>query len=413
MSNFSVITVSQLNRYIKSLLDGQPVLREVYVKGEISGFSRNRQSGHCYFCIKDDTASVRAVLFASHAAGLMFEPDNGMMVIARCSATLYERDGQFQLVVYDMQPDGLGGIFLAFRQLQERLAAEGLFDEIHKKPLPRLPRTIGVVTSADGAAFQDILNVLSRRYPLAKVVLSPAPVQGQKAGAQLANALAHLDARGGCDVIIIGRGGGSPEDLWCFNDEGLARAIFACKTPVISAVGHETDYTICDLVADLRAPTPSAAAELVAPSIMQLQSTVDLLAHRLTKSHSIQLQLYKSRLNTLNYRLYAKSPHNLIKQNGQTLHYLINLLKRRQGDFFYRNFAKVESLRSELSRLNPAAVLGRGYSLTQKDGVIVTSAAQLKPGDMIQITLAQGAIRSTVTEILPAAQSLEGMTHEE
>ncbi len=411
MSSFSVISVSQLNRYVKSILDGQPVLREVYIKGEISGFSRNWQSGHCYFSLKDETAAVRAVLFASYAAGLAFEPQGGMMVIARCAATLYERDGQFQLMVYDMQPDGLGAIYLAFRQLQQRLAAEGLFDEAHKKPLPRLPGTIGVVTSADGAAYQDILQVLTRRYPLARVVLSPAPVQGQGAGALLAKALAALDS-GGCDVIIIGRGGGSPEDLWCFNDEALARTIFACKTPVISAVGHETDYTICDFAADMRAPTPSAAAELAAPDIAQLKTTVNLLAQRLAKIRFIQIGLYKSRLSTLNYKLYAKSPHISLKQNGQTLHYLVKLLRQRQHAFLYRNSARVESLRSELSRLNPAAVLGRGYSLTQKGSRILTDTSGLNPGDEIETILAGGAFCSTVTKILPAAPQPGGTAHE-
>ncbi len=408
MSSFSVVTVSQLNRYVKSVLDGQPVLRELYVKGEISAFTRNRQSGHCYFSLKDGAASVRAVLFASHAAGLAFEPQGGMMVIVRCAATLYERDGQFQLTVYDMQPDGLGAIYLAFQQLKERLAAEGLFDEAYKKPLPTLPRTIGVVTSANGAAYQDILQVLTRRYPLATVVLSSAPVQGQGAGPQLAKALSALDSDGRCDVIIIGRGGGSPEDLWCFNDETLARAVFACKTPVISAVGHETDYTICDFAADLRAPTPSAAAELATPELSQLKAAVGLLARRMVKNRSIQVALHKRRLEALNYKLYARSPHILLKQNGQTLRYLIELLQQRQRDFLGRRFARVDTLRSELSRLNPAAVMGRGYSLTQKQGRIVTDAAQLKPGDIIETTLARGAVRSTVIEHRPEGEAAHG-----
>lgn len=250
------VTVSQLNRYVKAVLEEDKKLRDLYVRGEISNYTRHFRSGHLYFSLRDATGSIKAVMFKSHAGDLRFEPEDGMAVLVRASVGVYERDGVYQLYITDIQPEGAGAQAVAFEQINKKLTAEGLFAPEHKKPLPAYPRRVGVVTSETGAAIRDIENVLSRRYPLCTLVLSPAVVQGREAPASLIRALKALDRDGGCDVIILGRGGGSAEDLWCFNDEALARAVFAAHTPVISAVGHEVDFTICDFVSDLRAPTP-------------------------------------------------------------------------------------------------------------------------------------------------------------
>lgn len=275
-----ILTVSQLNRYVKSVLDGDFRLRDLFLRGEISNYTRHYRSGHLYFTLKEGGSAVKAVMFAGYAQELAFEPENGMAVILRCSVSLYERDGNYQIYVYEMQPDGRGALQVAFEQLYRKLQVQGLFDETNKKPIPRFAQRIGVVTSETGAALQDILNILSRRCPMAQVVFAPALVQGREAPDSLIAALQALDEWGKCDVIIIGRGGGSMEDLWCFNDERLVRQIVACHTPIISAVGHETDFTLCDYAADLRAPTPSAAAELASIKMEQLEERLEILADR-------------------------------------------------------------------------------------------------------------------------------------
>jgi len=268
----TVLTVSQLNRYVKAVIEEDKRLCDLYIKGEISNFTRHFKSGHCYFSMKDEGGLVKAVMFKSNAGDLRFEPENGMSVLVRAHLGVFERDGAYQLYVTDMQPEGAGAAAVAFEQLKQRLFSKGLFDDAHKKPLPAFPRRIGVVTSQTGAALQDIINVISRRYPVCELLTAHADVQGENAASALVSALKMLDER--CDVIIIGRGGGSAEDLRAFNDEALAYAVYEAKTPVVSAVGHEVDYTICDFVADLRAPTPSVAAELVTPSAQELKQRV-------------------------------------------------------------------------------------------------------------------------------------------
>ena len=287
----SIISVSQLNYYIKSLLEADDKLRYVFVTGEISNLTDHYSSGHIYLSLKDDKAVIKAVMFSFSAKNLKFRPQNGMKIIARGRVSLYEPSGQYQLYIEDMQPDGIGSLTIAFEQLKKKLEAEGLFDPKHKKPLPQFPKVITIITSPTGAALQDIRNVLGRRWPYSQVQIIPVLVQGDGAASMLTRAVTEADACGDSDVIIIGRGGGSIEDLWAFNDESLARAIFACRVPVISAVGHETDFTICDFVADMRAPTPSAAAELATPDRYQ---QYDLLAQQrqylvaLEKSSSTQ-----------------------------------------------------------------------------------------------------------------------------
>ena len=390
-----LLTVSQLNRYVKMVLEEQPPLRELYVKGEVSGLSRHYQSGHLYFQLKDDRAAVKAVMFRDHARQLAFEPQSGMGVIARCSAALYERDGQFQLYVYDLQPDGVGAAWLGWQQTKERLDREGLTAADRKRPLPPFPRRIGVVTSQGGAALQDILNILSRRWPLATVVLSPAPVQGPGAPQGLTEALRRVDGR--CDVIILGRGGGSAEDLASFNDEGLARAVAACRTPVVSAVGHETDYSICDLVADLRAPTPSAAAELVSPQVLELQERLDRAAAALEEEAFLHIQRKTRDLCRITEKIHENSPEKFIERNGQRLGYLVRLLTNAYKDTLGRQELAVGRLAAALSRLNPAAVLARGYTLTTPlEGRPLTRAEDLRPGQRILTRFAGGKAVSVV-----------------
>lgn len=394
-----VLTVSQLNRYVKMVLEEQPPLRELYIKGEISGFSRHYSSGHLYFQLKDGQAAVKAVMFRDWARQLPFEPRSGMTVIARCGASLYERDGQFQLYVYDLQPDGLGAAYLAWQQTKERLEREGLTDPARKRPLPPFPRRIGVVTSQGGAALQDVLQILERRWPLATVVLSPAPVQGEGAAVQLAQALRRVDGR--CDVIILGRGGGSAEDLSPFNDEGLARAVAACGTPVVSAVGHETDVSICDLVADLRAPTPSAAAELVSPQKEELCQRLDWLEGALRTEGEALLSQKGEELARLERKLAANSPEKILQRNGQRLGYLVRLLANAYKDSWERRRSHLGELTASLSRLNPAAVLARGYTITAAEGRPVTSVEQLVPGQEVTTRFADGEMISTVRRLVP------------
>ena len=270
MRGLNILSVSQLNAFVKSMIEGEPRLQEVYIKGEISNYTDHYRSGHAYFTLKDETASLKAVLFRRYREQLNFLPQDGMRVIVRGQISVYERDGVYQLYAWEIQPDGIGALHLAFEQLKAKLSAEGLFDAQRKRPLPRYPECIGVITSPTGAVIQDIYNVISRRYPCVKLLVYPVSVQGAQAVGQICRALTQANAQASCDLLILARGGGSLEDLWPFNDEKLARAIAASRLPVVSAVGHETDYTIADFVADLRAPTPSAAAELVTPNREQL-----------------------------------------------------------------------------------------------------------------------------------------------
>lgn len=397
MAGFQILGVSQLNFYVKSLLEGQPQLRELYIRGEISSFTRNSASGHCYFALKDEAAAVRCVMFRRSAEGLLFAPQPGMRVIVRASATLYERDGGFQLVCYDMQPDGLGAVWLAVQQLRAKLEAEGLFDEAAKKPIPPFPKTVGVVTSPQAAAYSDITTVLARRWPAAQVLLAPAPVQGRGAAHEMAQALGRLDQSGRCDVIILGRGGGSTEDLWEFNSEELARAVAACQTPVISAVGHQRDFTLCDLCADLRAATPSAAAELAVPDrAAQCQQLAELAAH-LRQGINIHLQLHNRAILQKKAQIYAFSPQKVVQENRQSYTHLVKLLEMSMRCRLEQKAAGLELGRSRLSSLNPLEILARGYSITTgPGGEVLDSVEQTAPGQEICTRLADGLLRATV-----------------
>ena len=301
--NVNVLTVSQLNFYIKSILDSDANLENIFLTGEISNFTDHYQSGHFYFSLKDNKSVVKAIMFAGFARRVKFRPQNGMKVIVRGRVTVYETSGVYQVYVEDMQPDGVGALNLAFEQLKEKLLKEGLFDTKTKKSLPKYPQKVGVITSETGAVFWDIQNVMKRRFPLAEIVFQPVLVQGEGAAEQIIGAIKEFNEDALCDVLIVARGGGSIEDLWAFNDENLARAIADSKIPIVSAVGHETDFTICDFVADLRAPTPSAAAELVVPDAQKLISDLEYLT-------SYVNSLMRCRLNDYSF----KEPEKARKQ---------------------------------------------------------------------------------------------------
>lgn len=396
-----ILTVSQLNRYVKSILDGDFRLRDLFLRGEISNYTRHYRSGHLYFTLKEGGSAVKAVMFAGYAQELAFEPENGMAVILRCSVSLYERDGNYQIYVYEMQPDGRGALQVAFEQLYRKLQVQGLFDETNKKPIPRFAQRIGVVTSETGAALQDILNILSRRCPMAQVVLAPALVQGREAPDSLIAALQALDEWGKCDVIIIGRGGGSMEDLWCFNDERLVRQIVACHTPIISAVGHETDFTLCDYAADLRAPTPSAAAELASVKMEQLEERLEILEDRTKRAAGHCLAQKEQQLQRLSLQLAHLTPERRLQEYAEKLQNLWNMIQSSEKSVIIKKQEALRLQSARLQALDPMARLAGGYSMVLKDGRVLSSIQQAQEGDHLQVRLHDGTLRVLTEEVTP------------
>ncbi len=395
----NVINVSQLNMYIKAIFDENVPLNNLYVSGEISNFTHYYRSGHMYFTLKDDKAQLKAVMFSSYAQRLKFNPENGMKVICRGRVSVYEKSGEYQLYVDDMQPDGLGALNLAFKQLKDKLFNEGVCSEEIKKPLPLYPKKIGVATSNIGAAVEDIKNITARRYPLAELVIVPTTVQGESASNDIVKSIELLDKMPDVDVIIVGRGGGSAEDLWAFNTEEVARAVIACKTPVVSAVGHETDFTICDYVADLRAPTPSAAAELVCPDISVLTSNMKIMSDKINT-------LINNRVNDEMQRVDELSNSNVLSDFSELIGmYEDNLLvlSQRVNDAFQYSIESFENnfslLIGKLDVLSPLAVLARGYSVCKKNQNIVKSANDVEVGDELNIVFADGSIDCVVSEV--------------
>ena len=397
--NMDVFSVSDLNNYIKNIFETNRTLASLTVRGEISNFT-NHRSGHLYFSLKDADGQIRAVMFRSRAASLKFMPESGMKVIVHGSVTVFPRDGSYQIYVSSMQPDGIGALYLAYEQMKARLAEEGLFDEDHKLPIPNIPSRIGVITSPTGAAVRDIINVTGRRFPQAEVYIYPALVQGAAAEESLIKALDYLDRSELCDVIIIGRGGGSIEDLWAFNSEKLARRIYAATTPIISAVGHETDFTICDFVADKRAPTPSAAAELAFPDMREMLLHVDHLIHRCTTALSREISRLDGRLELARSNIERYSPINRLKERSARL----ELLKGRLDTLINERYSLSESTFklacARLEGVNPLAVLARGYSAVENErGEIVSSAKEISVGDKIKIRLSDGTLDAVVDKI--------------
>ncbi len=387
-----VLSVSQLTFYIKSLIENDSHLNLVFLNGEISNLTDHYRSGHIYLSLKDEKSVIRAVMFAGNARNLKFKPTDGMKVICRGRVALYEPTGQYQLYIEDMQPDGVGALTLAYEQLKKTLSEKGLFDSAHKKQLPKFPQTVGVITSPTGAAVQDIRNILYRRFPCVDIVMCPVLVQGDNAPAQLVKAVKTLDGSNACDVIIIGRGGGSIEDLWAFNSEELAYAIYDCRIPVISAVGHETDFTICDFVADLRAPTPSAAAELAVPDRAELMSFYQSQMQYIESLVDLKLKNNNNLITDLYRRLSLVSPQTKISEYERTLEKRYNFIDKFISDAISRNESSIKNLSAKLETLNPISVLSRGYTIAEKDGLVITSQNQLKKEDVFTLEFSDGKI---------------------
>lgn len=400
MKNTLVLSVSQLNRYIKMNFDADENLANIFISGEISNFTNHYRTGHLYFTLKDDSAAVRAVMFNSSAKRLKFMPEDGMKVIARGRVSVYEASGQYQLYVDDMQPDGVGALNLAYEQLKEKLQKEGLFSEQHKKPLPPYPEKVGVITSPTGAAVRDIINVLGRRFPYAEIVFCPVLVQGDGAHLQLTDAVNLFNSERAADVIIIGRGGGSIEDLWEFNDEGLARAVYNSEIPVISAVGHETDFTICDFVADMRAPTPSAAAELAVPDANELQYALSALKNRMFLNVSSGIADRRSRLEYLTSKGALKSPDEMLSNRSQRLDTAFSKMLSSYENRIGGKKVEFISAATALSKLDPMSVLMRGFAfVSDKNGKNVYSSQALAKGDKINVRFHDGSAVCEVKEI--------------
>ena len=399
----TVITVSQLNRYVKSLLEGDGNLSGVMLSGEISNFVNHYKSGHWYFSLKDENALVRAVMFRSAAVRVPFVPENGMKVIVRARVSLYEKDGSYQLYADDMQPDGAGALQVAFEQLKARLQAEGLFDESRTRPLPAYPRRVGVITSETGAAVRDIINVLGRRYPLAEVVLLPTLVQGEGAPAQLCAALQRFEAMKAAedtrtpDVILIGRGGGSLEELWAFNDETVARTVAACTIPVISCVGHETDFTICDFVADLRAPTPSAAAELAVPDCAELCQRVRLLGAAAARAAETALTRKRRMLTELTAKRCLSTPLYPVEERTMWLDRVLRRFSSAAQRVTVRASARLATAAGKLDAMSPLRVLSRGYALVSRGDALIHSVNEVHTDDELQLRLHDGELHCRVT----------------
>lgn len=398
MSAGVVLSVSQLNRYVKSIIEQDYNLQTVFVQGEISNFTNHYRTGHYYMTIKDEHSSIRAVMFKSANSRLRFMPENSMNVIIKGRVSVFERDGQYQLYIDDMQPDGAGALSLAFEQLKNKLAAEGLFDESRKRTIPRFPERVGVVTSPTGAAIRDIINVISRRFPAAELILCPVQVQGASAAGQIKAAIELFNAKKAADVLIVGRGGGSAEELWAFNEEPVARAVAASEIPVISAVGHETDFTICDFAADLRAPTPSAAAEIAVPDITALGELLGSFSRRMNSAVGGTLTHEKARLEARAQLLKRLSPRN----------YIDDLAARCGGagvriDSAVRHSMEVRrgeisALCARLDALSPLRVIARGYAVASSGGKVLTSPSQVKVGDTIDLRLAGGELKCEVID---------------
>ena len=395
-SGANIYTVTQVNHAIKLLLEDQDAFRNLYIQGELSNYKRY-PSGHHYFTLKDADGVLSAVMFRSDAARLRFQPENGMKVIARGRISVYPQRGQYQMYVADMMPDGIGALTIAFEQLKQRLYQEGLFDEGHKKPIPRLPARIAVVTSPTGAAVRDILRILKQRYPIAHVVIYPVLVQGKEAAGQIAAAIEAVNRRHDADVMIVGRGGGSLEDLWAFNEEIVARAIYASEIPVISAVGHEPDVTISDFVADARASTPSNAAEIAVPDQEELRRRLGALQTRMEQSERKRVKNLREQFEKTARSRVLQDPMAFIDDKRLLLDYTqknLASLARQQTAHRMQQFA---SLAAKLDALSPLSVLGRGYAVARtEDGQILRTAQDVSVGEKIEVLLGQGSLNCTV-----------------
>ena len=397
----TMFTVTQLNNLIKNCLDRVPELSSAYVQGEISN-CKQYPSGHWYFSLKDAQSSVRCVMFRREASTLRFRPENGMSVIALGRVTVFPRDGQYQLYCSSLEPDGVGALHVAYEQLVRKLQEQGLFDAAHKKQIPRYPERIALITSGAGAAVQDMIRILAQRYPLAKILVMPVRVQGEQAPEEIRGAITYANRYKVADLIITGRGGGSIEDLWAFNDESVARAIYDSEIPVISAVGHEPDVTVADFVADLRASTPSNAAELAVPDRGELYAWLSGAVSSLARSESKLIVQYRKRLTSLASSRSLTSPMNYVHDKRITLNYLSERLCATLDRLLSRSRQKYSGLAASLDALSPLRVLGRGFSLVHREnGVLIKSSEVLHTGDPLTITFSRGQTDCIVTAIRP------------
>lgn len=394
----NVLSITQLTEYIRGRLDDDPFLGQVAVRGEISNY-KVYPSGHHYFTLKDEGTALKCVMFKGNAMRLRFRPDNGMKVIAMGKVTVYPRDGAYQLYCAAMAMDGVGDLYAAFEQLKKKLAAQGLFDPAHKKLLPKCPGTIGIVTSSAGAAVHDMLRILRKRYPLTKVRLLPVRVQGAEAPGEIAAAIRYANRYRLADLLIVGRGGGSIEDLWAFNDELVAHAIYESEIPVISAVGHEPDVTISDYVADLRAATPSNAAELAVPDQDALRQNLDAMSSAMASALSRQLKAARQHLNVLSQSPALRSPTGYIEQREKSLELLKNRLIAAQNQSITRKNQRYIAAVSKLDAMSPLKVLTRGYSMAQTEaGEVLRSIRQVELGERISVLLSDGKLSATVMD---------------
>lgn len=392
----NVLSITQLNEYIRGKMDTDPLLTQVTVRGEISNY-KLYPSGHHYFTLKDEGSALRCVLFKGNAARLRFRPENGMKIIAMGKVSVYPRDGAYQLYCTGLTMDGVGDLYAAFEQLKKKLEAQGLFDPAHKKPIPKYPGTIGIITSSAGAAVHDMLRILRKRYPLSKVRLLPVRVQGVEAPGEIAAAIGYANHYRLADLLIVGRGGGSIEDLWAFNDERVAYAIYHSEIPVISAVGHEPDVTISDYVADLRAATPSNAAELAVPDQDTLRQNLDAMSNAMVSSLSRQVKAARQHLKVLSASQALRSPTGYLEQRSQSVELLKNRLVAAQNQNITRARQRFIAQISKLEAMSPLKVLTRGYSMAQTQrGEVVRSINQVELGERIRIRLSDGTISATV-----------------
>ena len=384
------VNVTQLNNYIKRVLDANSYLGNIWVKGELSNFKLH-SSGHIYASLKDEGALIRLVMFRSSAQSLTFRPDNGMKVVVRGRVSVYERDGIYQIYAEEIVPDGVGALYAAYEKLKAKLKDEGLFEDAYKKPLPVFPTRIGVVTAKTGAALQDILNITRRRYPLAEIILAPVCVQGVSAAPEIANAISLLNKHHLCDVMIVGRGGGSIEDLWAFNEELVARAIFSSHIPVVSAVGHETDFTIADFVADLRAPTPSAAAELVCPSVSELRVGVQAVRRQLNSVLLQYLEQKKKHLDKLADAYGFQQFAGRLENDAQYVDSVTKRLEHAADLFIEKKQSRLETVAAKLDTLSPLKTLFRGYAIaTKADGTLLSSSKDFQKDKEFLLRLKDG-----------------------
>lgn len=390
------LKVSELNGYIKNIIDNDDMLANVYIKGEISNFKRH-YSGHLYFTLKDETSLIKCVMFKSYTNYLNFEPKDGMSVVILGSVSVFERDGVYQVYAKGMEPEGVGALYKAYEKLKAKLSEEGLFDEEHKKPIPMLPRAIGVVTSKTGAVIRDIINVTTRRLPNVNIILYPAAVQGEGAAQTIVNGIKYFNKAKNVDTIIIGRGGGSLEDLWPFNEEITARAIYESEIPIISAVGHETDFTIADFVADLRAPTPSAAGELAVPDIVEVRWKLENINKRLANSLRKKVENMRVKYDSLKNSRALKNPYDTLRQKMIVCD---NLYKNIENNFSLKvkdRHIKLVGLIGRLENLSPLKTMLRGYSIVENaDGKVIKSVKDLKENDEVSIRLNDGEKKAKI-----------------